>query len=40
LPADFYQQMITTIVNISQNDILEIATQHFNEENFFEIAVG
>ena len=40
LPADFYQQMITTIVNLNQNDILEIAAQHFNEENFFEIAVG
>lgn len=40
LPADYYQRMITTIQQTSVAQIMETGEQYFNEEKFFEIAVG
>jgi predicted Zn-dependent peptidase len=40
LSSDYYQQMITTIENISPEVILRNSALYFNEEDFFEIAVG
>jgi hypothetical protein len=32
--------MITTLLNINHQHIIETGEQHFHEEKFFEIAVG
>lgn len=40
LPDDYYQRMIDTVQQISVAQIMETGEQYFNEEKFFEIAVG
>ena len=40
LPADYYQQMINTIKNISAHDVMSVSAKYLNEEKFFELAVG
>ncbi len=40
LPENYYQQMIDTLVQIKPSDIIDIGERYYNEESFFEIAVG
>ncbi|HEY0654022.1 MAG TPA: pitrilysin family protein [Chryseosolibacter sp.] len=40
LPADYYQQMIKTVKNITTDQIIATADKYLNEERFFELAVG
>jgi zinc protease len=40
LDTNYYQRMITTLLNLDHEQIIETAEQHFHEEKFFEIAAG
>jgi hypothetical protein len=40
LAHDHYQKMITRMEEIDARQIIEISEQYFNEDTFFEVAVG
>jgi zinc protease len=40
LPQHFYQDMITKIITLSPQQIIDTSEQYFNENDFFEVAVG
>jgi predicted Zn-dependent peptidase len=40
LPADYYQQLIQRVDNVTADDLLTVANRHFQEEEMLEIAVG
>ena len=40
LPKDYYQQMIASIMRMDANRVIETSEKYFNENDFYEIAVG
>jgi predicted Zn-dependent peptidase len=40
LPSNFYSGLSDRILRISSNDILEIATRHFNPSDLYKVTVG
>jgi zinc protease len=40
LPADYYQNMISSVKNFSAEKLIEVSEKYYHEEKFFEIAVG
>lgn len=40
LPANYYQQMISTIKNTTADDILSTSEKYFNDEKYLSLAVG
>ena len=40
LPDDYYQQMINTVKNMTEADVMATSETYLNEEKFFELSVG
>lgn len=40
LPDDYYQQMINTVKNMTEADVMTTSETYLNEEKFFELSVG
>jgi predicted Zn-dependent peptidase len=40
LPPDYYQRMISRLDQLTAEDLIEVAEKYWNEDSFFEVAVG